>query len=87
MKNLRKYHATGKVSYRKGVLYEIDRVPKDDSVIGEKKNSAKGFFRRTIESISGFFAKINYFKGNNRPKRSIFIRKKDACFQTSFLIF
>lgn len=76
MKNLRKYHATGKVSYRKGVLYEIDRVPKDDSVIGEKKNSAKGFFRRTIESVSGFFAKINFFKGNNRPKRSIFIRKK-----------
>ena len=79
MRNLKKYHGTGKVSYRKGVLYEIDRVPKDDDLFPVKKNSAKGFFRRVFEAIGSFFAKVN-IKLNvvkaNRPKRPLFIRKK-----------
>lgn len=39
MKRLRKYHATGKISYRKGVLYEIDRRTEGEVNLKNKKES------------------------------------------------
>ena len=68
MKKLRKYHATGKISYRKGVLYEVDRYSSGDD---SPRRSDKNFFKKLITAIGGFVSSLFGKKGHAKRRASV----------------
>lgn len=74
MKNLKKYHATEKVSYRKGVLYEVERVADvDDIRIKNNGNSLFGLFKYVsdcVNKITAHIGRLNVKNGKKRIKRT-----------------
>lgn len=79
MKRLRKYHATGKISYRKGVLYEIDRrtegevnlknKKESESVVSKIKTAAQSCFKKVAEFFGGAADLLRRKLGINTSKR------------------